>query len=479
MIKKTIDYYQKEPENKYLDRKEADIKPQKLANLISAFANADGGTMVIGIDDSGIIKGINSYGEEKINSLINAARNHCKPMPVFEYDFLNVLNCNDEPDRILLINISGASDQIIRTENDRTYLRIGDSSRELLGDDLRNLEYAKNTRHFEDEVNYDAVIDDLDFELLSEYRKRIGADEISFEQVLRARGFIKNISGKDFLTNAAVLLFSKNIQRFYPNCRIRFIRYEGVYQQVGKAINISRDYSIEFPILRIIEEAQKFISTQLREFTLLNGQTGRFVIVPEYPEFAWLEGIVNAVAHREYALAGSFIKVSMYDDRLEIESPGKFPSIVTAENITYTRYSRNPRISRVLTEFGWVRELNEGVKRIYEDMALFFLDQPEYIEQEHSVTLKLKNNYVMRKLRQEDRTLEYTGIALWNNLDAQEKRILEFIVGRGTATRAELVSYTNSSSGTVNSRLHHLIELNLIVPLGKTNDPKRTYKTVF
>ena len=60
------------------------------------------------------------------------------------------------------------------------------------------------------------------------------------------------------------------------------------------------------------------------------------------------------------------------DDRLEIKSPGKLPSIVTVDNIKDTRYSRNPRMARVLTEFGCVRELNEGVKRIYADMEEFF-----------------------------------------------------------------------------------------------------------
>ncbi len=82
---------------------------------------------------------------------------------------------------------------------------------------------------------------------------------------------------------------------------------------------------------------------------------------------------MNAVTHREYGMTGSYIKVSMFDDRLEILSPGKLPSIVTIDNIRDTRFSRNPRIARVLTEFGWVRELNEGVKRIYEDMEDFFL----------------------------------------------------------------------------------------------------------
>ena len=198
---------------------------------------------------------------------------------------------------------------------------IGDRTRELRGDDLRNLEYAKSNRHYEDEPNYDAEIDDLSEELLAKYLECVGAKGLPFQQVLKARGFIKRVNDKEYLSNAAVLLFARNIQQFYPNCRIRFLRYDGTYAGVGTKINIIKDMSIELPLLQIIDKTRDFIQTQLREFTMLNEQTGKFQIVPEYPEFAWLEGIVNAVAHREYALTGSFIKVSMYDDRLEIESP--------------------------------------------------------------------------------------------------------------------------------------------------------------
>ena len=107
---------------------------------------------------------------------------------------------------------------------------------------------------------------------------------MSFEDVLRARGFLKNKDGQEHLTNAAVLLFAKNIYQFYPNCRIRFLRYDGVYAGVGTDINIIRDKNIEYPLMRIIDEAKAFISTQLREFTMLDIQSGKFKTVPEYPE---------------------------------------------------------------------------------------------------------------------------------------------------------------------------------------------------
>ncbi len=477
--KLTLEYMQKEHENKYFDRKSAKARPSDLAPDISAFANADGGTLIIGINDkTRELEGINSFGEDKINNFINAPKDCCKPMPAYQEEFLDIVNSKGEPDRLLLLHIVESIDQVIRTTKDSTWLRIGDRSREMLGEDLKNLEYAKNARHYEDELNQDATIADLDEELLNKYVSIVGGNDLPVEQVLKARGFLKKKNDNDYLTNAAVLLFAKNVYQFYPNCRIRFLRYDGTFAQVGTQINIIRDTTIEEPLLKIIDKAKEFIASQLREFTMLNVHTGKFQIVPEYPEFAWQEGIVNAVTHREYAMSGNYIKVSMYDDRLEIESPGKLPNIVTVANIRETRYSRNPRISRVLNEFGWVRELNEGVKRIYSDMEAFFLDPPVYSEPDQTVKLILKNNFVMRTLRQEGRTLQNIGAENWKMLDNVERSILSYMMNKGPAKRMELVRYTEKSTGTISNRLNHLIELGLVEARGRKNDPNRTYMIV-
>lgn len=475
----TMEYLTTEPENKYFDRKSASINPSELARHISAFANADGGVIAIGIEDkSKDITGINVFGEVKINKFLNVPRVHCKPMPSYTEEFIDVINNQGKPDRILLLHINKSTEQIIRTDNDSTWLRIGDSSVEMKGDNLRNLEYAKNSRHYEDELHPDATVDDLDEELLSQYAEHIGAENMPFEEVLRARGFLKKKDGQDHLTNAAVLLFAKNIYQFYPNCRIRFLRYDGVNAGVGTDINIIRDKIIEFPLLKIIDKAKEFIQTQLREFTMLDVQSGKFRVVPEYPEFAWQEGIVNAVTHREYALSGDYIKVSMYDDRLEIESPGKLPNIVTVENIREIRYSRNSRISRVLTEMGWVRELNEGVKRIYRDMENFFLDDPIYTEPEQSVKLTLKNNIVMRSMRQRSYAVKQIGQDIWNQLDTLEQQILTYLTNKGASKRADLAKYTRKSDSTIRMRLNHLMEIGLVAANGAKNDPGRVYSAI-
>lgn len=475
----TLDYIVEQPENKLFDRKSSKIKVSDLAPIISAFANAEGGTIVIGINDkTKAIEGINAIGSEQINNLIAAPKDVCVPTPQYKEELLQVVNRKGEKDRLLLLHIEASPEQVIKTVSGSVYLRVADRTKELKGDDLRNLEYSKNVRHYEDECHPDATIDDLDKDLLNKYREILHAESLSYEQILTARGFYRQRGDVKKLTNAAVLLFANNIAQFYPNCRIRFIRYDGTKARTGTDINIIRDYNIEQPILKIIQEAKIFVSNQLREFTDLDSTTGRFQIVPEYPEFAWLEGIVNAVTHREYALAGGYILVSMYDDRLEIESPGKLPSIVTIENIKETRYSRNPRIARLLTDFGWVRELNEGVKRIYSDMEKFFLEDPVYSEPEQSVRLVLKNNIVMRNLRRNDRAMESVGEDIWEALDDTDHQILVFMSERREVTRLELQTQLKRSNGFVTKRLAKLIEMEIVRANGNIHDPKRTYNLI-
>ena len=476
----SIDYIVNEGENKMFDRKSSKVKPTDIAPIISAFANADGGTVVIGIDDkTREIEGIDGIGSEAINNLVASPKDVCIPMPHYKEEFLRVINKKGKEDRLLLLHIEPSPEQVIRTINNSTYLRLADRTKELKGDDLRNLEYSKNVRHYEDECHPDASIEDLDKELLATYREKLHAEELSYEDLLKARGFMKQQGGVNKLTNAAVLLFAKNIIQFYPNCRIRFVRYDGTKARTGIDINITRDYNIELPILKIIQTAKDFIGTQLREFIALDQKTGKFQTVPEYPEFAWLEGIVNAVTHREYAMTGRYILVSMYDDRLEIESPGKLPIIVTVDNIKETRYSRNPRIARLLTDFGWVRELNEGVKRIYSDMEKFFLDDPIYSEPEQSVRLVLKNNIVMRKLRRTDRAVEYVGENVWNDLSTIDREILAYMTSNKEVSRSELAHYFKKSDATISNHIKLLVNLGLVQPNGSVHDPGRTYSIVY
>lgn len=413
--------------------------------------------------------------QRKSTIFINAPMDCCNPTPEYQEEFLDIENEDGQADRLLLLHIYPSVDRVISTSNGSVFLRIGDRKRELKGDDLRKLEYSKGSRHYEDELNLDAKVSDLDEELINQYKEILGSTDIPVEQLLFSRGFYREQNGEKYLTNAAVLLFAQNVYQFYPNCRIRFVRYDGTSAGVGTQMNIIKDANIECPILKIVDEAKKFIAVQLREFTSLDAETGNFKTVDEYPPFAWTEGIVNAVAHREYAMEGKYIKVTMYDDRLEIESPGKLPNIVTVDNIRTTNFSRNPRMARVLADFGIVKELNEGVKRIYSDMSDYFLEPPEYSEPSgQTVKLVLRNNIIARAARQTE-TAEKKMAEYWDKLDAIEKDIVTIMGSRNCITATELSVMISKTRRTVNKKINHLLELEIIKMNGNKHDPTLTY----
>ena len=470
----SLSYILCEKENNIFDRKSAKSKPSSLADDISAFANAEGGVLVVGISDNRELEGVNSLTDTQLSDLVESPKNVCKPMPIYQVEFLPIVNKCGHKDRLLLLHIKPARDYLIRTSKDDTYLRIEDRSVLMKGDNLHQLENQKNLRHFEDTLNHDVSIHDLNDSLIKDYKRKVGAENISTEQVLTARGMMRN----GCLTMAAVLLFADNIRQFYPNCRVRFIRYEGSVAMAGTKLNIIKDQIFEEPILRLIEKTKTFISSQLRDFTTLNPQSGRFETTPEYPEFAWQEGIINAITHREYAYAGDYIRVCMYDDRLEIESPGRLPYPVTIQNIKDTRSSRNPVIARVLYEMGWVRELNEGVKRIFADMAELFLLPPVYKEREgasSSLKLILTNNILVRHTRFKDNALKSVGIEVWTQLDDLEKKILMYMVHSQNVKNSDLVTHTGFAPNTIQRRINHLLQLKVITSHGKLRDPQRYY----
>ena len=131
----TLNYLVNEPENKLFDRKSAQAKAAEIAPLICAFANAEGGTVVIGISDkTRKVEGINDFGTDKINNFVSAPKDLCKPMSQYKEEFLDVINTSGKSDRLLLLHIEASPDQVIRTANDSVYLRIADRTKELKGD---------------------------------------------------------------------------------------------------------------------------------------------------------------------------------------------------------------------------------------------------------------------------------------------------------------------------------------------------------
>lgn len=458
----TIDYLKHAEETLYFDRKRAKISSQDLANVIASFANSRGGIVAVGVTDQGIIEGFNLYGINKLNEFQKVVNNLLKPAPIYECEILDVINNKNEKDYVLLFHIESANNYIVRNNKDEVYYRQGDSSTKLTHDQVRSLEYETKERDFETEVLLDSTIDDIDLDIMELYKQKIGTN-LTNEQILKARGFLREKNGKLCLTKAGMLLFGKNPSIYLPSARVRVLKFEGTEFQVGTQMNIVKDRTFDNCLYKIIEQAREFINSQLREFTHLN-LDGIFETIPEYPEFAWYEGLVNAVTHRDYSNSGEYITIKLFDDRLEILSPGKLGGFVTLDTMKTKRYSRNPQVARVLNELGIVRELNEGVKRIYSEMERFFLKDPIYSQPDNnSLLLVLENNIIMRSRRKEESLANKEEIKdEWDNLNCAEKQILQAISDKGEITSEEASRIIGRGKTTTVKLLNRLLDMNLI-----------------
>jgi len=282
--------------------------------------------------------------------------------------------------------------------------------------------YAKGVKYFEDQPVAGATIDDLDLPFVAEYCKKIGYDKGDAEFYLRHNHDFVTICGDDeVVSGAAVLLFGKNPQRFFPRARVRFVRYEGKTAEVGDRMNVVKDVKFSGRILDQVKESTAFVKTQIREYTKL-GKGAVFQTIPEFPEFCWTELIVNAVAHRDYSIGGTDIQIKMFDDHFTVESPGILPGLVRVSNIREFHFSRNPMIVELLNEYDLVKEFGEGVDRIYRDMEEAGLPEPEYRQSEFMLYATLKN----KNWSKEDASWVATTQDTTQDTTHDQERLIEF-----------------------------------------------------
>ena len=286
----TLEYMCNEKENQFFERKSAHKDIKELANHIAGFANASGGTLVIGVADNGKIEGFEDC-EEKYNKLLKiTSGDYLKMVPRYENETLEVVNYKGNKDRILLIHVSPSINELIKNSKDEVYLRQGDSTNKLSLEQIKVLEVDRHEISFEEQLNVKTSIDDIDLGMVDVYRKAIGADEMELLDLLRSRCFLQkdDFSKREHLTNAGTLLFAKDPSLFFPSARIRIVKFDGTEMKTGASLNIIKDKTFALPLYKQIKEAQAFVETQLRDFTHLQSN-GEFITVPEYPKFAWKE----------------------------------------------------------------------------------------------------------------------------------------------------------------------------------------------
>jgi ATP-dependent DNA helicase RecG len=373
------------PESQWFERKGGRISAKKAAETAIAFANAEGGVLVVGVSN-GRVDGITPRLR---NDLQQMALDHTEPAVPARVDLVDVDDNERKRHQVAVVRVAVGDQVVYATKADKVFLRVGDENRELSYAQRRELTFDRGQAAFE----RTPMEGELDPDLTDSYAAAVGSSDPS--RLLKARGLVLD-DGRT--TVGCLLLFGDHPQAQLPQAHVRVVRHRGTTAETGTRQQLLADVRIEGPIPHQLVEARRVIKEQLPVRQAL-GADGRFGPVGIVPEDAWMEGLVNAVVHRSYSISGDHIRVTVFDDRIEFESPGRFPGIVDlSDPPALTRFARNPRIARVCADLRFGQELGEGIHRMFEEMRLAGLADPEYHQTAGSVQLTLRASPVDREL---------------------------------------------------------------------------------
>ncbi len=441
-------------ESQWLERKSNRIAPRDLANQLIGFANADGGLLVVGLYD-GEIEGA-SLTPGRLDAQMQASIDFCHPPVPARHRSVECIDSLGEPNDLLVFEVD-SSEVVHVNQKDEVFLRVGDENRRLSFSQRQELLYDKGQASYEARPVEGSSLELLDEELLAEYVSAIKAPDA--RRLLRARGLATEAE----LTIAGCLLFSEAPQAFFPEAFVRVLRYRGQERGSGTRQQLIEDVRIEGPIPRQLLKAKEEVG-RLQPIRRALRSSGRFGDVPLVPDDAWLEGLVNAVVHRSYSMVGDHIRVEVFDDRIEVSSPGRFPGLVDlGDPLETTRFARNPRIARVCADLNFGQELGEGIRRIFEEMRHAGLTDPIYRQTSGSVELKLLSEPV-------DRQLEA-------GLPESARAIAAALRSAGRLSTGEVTDILGVSRPVVQRELGALRDAGIVEWVGKSpNDPRAFWR---
>jgi ATP-dependent DNA helicase RecG len=367
---------------------------EDIARTLVAFANADGGELLVGVEDSGLVTGV-QLSTAKIELLLNAPRNnvHSKtPLPNFKSKVIEY-----EGKTVLYFSIPKGNEFVYLTSDGRCLQRKDLESVPIPAEEIIFTREETLSREYDRQFIDSADIGDLDVSLIGQITARLSI-KITPEKFLQHLDLAEFDGNKLKLKKAALLLFSKKPNKWHPRLQVRIIKVAGFELKSGEDFNVVFDEEISDNVVKLIESSWDIIRPHLTETKFSKQALFKTQII--YPELACREALINAIAHRDYNIEGRGIEVYVYNDRLEIISPGELLSAIKVsdlESLKGVHQSRNSNIAKALREIGYMRELGEGIRRIYELMKTNDLQAP-YIESKNkSFKVQLSQKLVFSK----------------------------------------------------------------------------------
>lgn len=395
-------------------------EPEGMAEILTAFANADGGTLILGRDVEGRLGDI--FVEEDAADVLRAALRLCRPPVHTDWSQQQVPGGT-----VVMLRVERGR-ELHSLWDGRILIRKGAENRPVEGADVEQLLANRPVGDFELQEVAGATRDDLDEDVIAHYLERRQqrnprSGVLPKDKLLQQIGAI---TGERIPTVSGLLLFGREPQLFLPQSRAIFVRFADVQPRGPEgSFGYGRREEMIGPLPYIIDRAWRVMWEEMDKQAVVRGLQRHEET--EYPQSAVREALVNAVAHRDYRLTGRSIEIRMYTDRLEVTSPGGLPAHITLDNIVEEHYSRNPRIVNGLYQWGYIEELGLGVDRMIEDMVSAGHMPPKFEAKSHRFSVILYNRKDPTRVVQ----------AWEQNMNERQIKAVEFLQRHGTITNRD------------------------------------------
>lgn len=363
-------------ENSGVEFKRDDVRPEVLAKEVCALANLEGGHVLLGVEDNGSITGLTRDSRRAEEWVMNICRGDALRPPLIPYWETIELSGHTVGVLSLPADLPDKPYKARRGSAWQVFVRRGSVSVEASREEEARLYQSSGLLRYDIRPVTGTSIGDLDIRRLRAYFTYIreqdapgGDDRLEWERLLVNTDFMVEDRGRPIATVGGILLFGLNPNRWLPQAGITAVAYAGKERDYATR----EDVRLRGPLTPLVDSAKGIVDNGLidQAVNFVNRNIGHGATLvggrredkADYPIEAVREAIVNAIAHRDYTIAVADIEVALFDDRLEILSPGRLPNTVTVDKMrSGYRATRNELIKEVLRDYRYV-DARGGVPR--------------------------------------------------------------------------------------------------------------------
>lgn len=374
----------KKKESHYLDFKSSEISGRDLQRHIVGFSNADGGEIYVGITESKGNFSIQPFKNiESANQLLQAAL--IEITPAIEDIIVDFLEINKEA--YIIRFVIPKSPKLHHTSSGDCYVRLSAQTQKIKGEEVASLAYSKGFFKYEEQpVNSTTPEEIIEEGHLTDYLSRIGSNQDPKRFMRRNRLLDISENSEKVNVGCALLFDSDPDEVLSTKASVKILRMKTTSDQY-KREQLSSHEKLSGPLESLVIKTEERILQYMQDAAF---EVDGVKFEVSYPIEAVHEVLVNAFLHRDYSIADE-IQITIFDNRIEVKSPGRLPGGVTKDNILTAHFARNPNLVRLINKLPKPlnHDLGEGLDTAFRAMNRAGLVYPDIVQSENSVTVTL------------------------------------------------------------------------------------------